>query len=170
MSYSRMALLGALFTIGAGPLLAGSPKEVQYKWDELAPVIAHRKVSLALPTGTRVEGTVLRVEADGLRMRVSKTSDRKAVANGVRLIPRPAISVLAVTDYRKLARLGCTLGAMALAGGIVASQNIDVYEGPLVIIVPAVSALGIAGSAVAGYFIGKRLDKRVTYIRVAPGD
>jgi len=170
MNYSRMALLGAIFTIGAGPLLAGSPDEIRYKWGELGPIVTHRKVSLALPTGTRIEGRVLRVEADGLRMRVSRTSDRRAVAKGVRVIPRPSVSVLAVTDYCKLARLGFTLGAMALAGGIVASQNINLYEGPVVIIVPAVCALGIAVSGVAGYFIGKRLDKRVTYIRVVPGN
>jgi hypothetical protein len=170
MSDRRTVLLAVFLTAGAGCLFAGSRDEVQSKWGELSPMLANRKVALTLPAGTEVEGKVVRVEADGLRMRVSKTSDKRTIRKGEQVIPRASVTTVAVTEYRKLGRVVCTLGAMALAGGIVAAQNIDVYEGPAVIIVPAVSAVGIAGSGVAGYFIGKRLDKRVTYIRVAPGD
>jgi len=58
------------------------------------------------------------------------------------------------------------LAAAAIAGGIIAAQQIDVYEGPMVIIVPVAIAGGIGGSAIGGYYAGKAYDKRVTEISI----
>lgn len=167
---NRPFRLGLILGICHGLLMAGSPSEVPCKWSALSALVAKHKVALVLPAGTRVEGRAVRVEADGLRLRVTKTSDRRAVAGGERLIPRQSVSVLRLTEYRKLGRLLCTLGATGLAGGIVATRSIDIYEGPAVILVPALAAAGTVGAGVAGYFIGKRVDKRVIYIRISPED
>jgi hypothetical protein len=39
-----------------------------------------------------------------------------------------------------------------------------------VVIVPASAAAGAVGAGIGGYYIGKRLDRKVTEIRVLPGD
>lgn len=132
-----------------------SAEQIQLPWSELGPRVTDRKVALMLPDGARVEGKVHAVEPQGLRM-----------SKGNRLIPRESITFLHVTEYRKIGRLLTTLGAVAATAGISAAKYPDLYEGSAVYIVPAVVAGGIAGSAVAGYCAGKRIDKRVTEIRI----
>jgi hypothetical protein len=151
-------------------LWGGEPRQLQLKWSELGPRIEDKKVALVLPGGTYIEGKVQAVQPDGLRLRISKTSDRQAQPKGSHLIPRQSVSMLQVTEYRKLARLLVTAGALAVAAGIVAANQPDLYEGPAIVIVPAVTAAGMAGVAVGGYYAGKRLDKRVTEIRVVAED
>jgi len=141
---------------------------VQSKWDELAPLVTGRKIALVLPAGIHIQGRVLAVQPDGLRMKVTRTSDRKILAKGERLIPRQSVSVLRLTEYRKAGRILCTVGSVALAATIIASQEIDLYEGPLVVIVPTVATVGTIGVGVGGYFAGKRIDRREVLIRVAP--
>ena len=148
---------------------AAQPNQVPVKWSSLGPWLADARVALVMvPGGTHVEGKVRVVEQDGLRMHVTSSSDKKAVPKGDRLIPRQSVSLLRVTKSQVKWRIVCALGAAAAAGIVVAVQDIDVYEGPAIAIVPAVEAAGIAGSGVAGYFIGKRLDRKVIEIRVVP--
>ncbi len=165
MSLPLSFTLGILISFGP-PLLRAAPMEL--KWSELGPHVMDRKVALVLPNGTHIEGKVRAVEGDGLRLRVSKTSDRKTLAKGERLIPRESVSFVRVTEYRKMGRLLVTTGAIAAAAGIAGAKSPDIYGGPGIIIVPLVVAGGIAGSAIGGYYAGKALDKRVTEIRVVP--
>ncbi len=148
----------------------GEPRQLQLKWSELGPRIGDRKVALVLPGGTYVEGKVQRVVPEGIWLRVSKTSDRQAQPKGSHLIPRPSVSMLQVTDYRKIARLLVTAGAVAAAAGIVAANYPDVSEGVGIVVVPVIAAAGIIGLAVGGYYAGKRLDKRVIEIRIVAED
>ena len=67
-----------------------------------------------------------------------------------------------------MGRLLVTAGALAIAGGIVAAKYPDLYEGSVIVIVPAVTAAGMIGVAIGGYYAGKALDKKVTEIRVEP--
>jgi hypothetical protein len=170
MSTGIVLRLGLLLGLGHSLLLAAGPRDIQSKWTDLAPLVTDRKIALVLPAGTHIQGKVLAVEPDGLRMKVTKTSDRKVLAKGERLIPRQSVSVLRLTEYRKAGRLLCTVGSVAVVAAIIASQDIDLYEGPLVVIVPAVSAVGAVGAGVGGYFAGKRIDRREVYIRVLPPD
>ena len=161
----RTFALGLLLVLGAGPLLADQTVDV--KWDALRPLIAGQKIALALPDGTEIQGKTLAIGPEGLRMKVSKTSNRKVMDKGERLIPRPSVSVIRMTQHRGVARLVVPAGVAALSVALVATRDIDMYEGPLVVIVPAVAAGGIAGGTIAGYYVGKRIDRKVTYIRVA---
>jgi hypothetical protein len=163
----RNCLLIAVAVLAAGSARAEVPQE-RLKWDELASRITDAKVEFVLPDGTHLKGKVMGVSPDGLSMNISKTSNRNVQRKGKHLVPRQSITMLRVTEYRKLGRLIGTLGAVALAGGIVAAQQIDVYEGPALIIVPVAIAGGLAGSAVGGYYVGKRIDKRVTDIIIVP--
>ena len=163
-------VLVALLGMSQSLVWGGEPRQLQLKWSELGPRVEDRKVALVVPGGTYVEGKVQRVVPDGLWLRVSKSSDHKAQPKGSHLIPRPSVSMLQVTEYRKLARLLVTAGAVAAAAGIVAANHPDLYEGPTVVIVPAVTAAGIVGVGVGAYFAGKRLDKRVVEIHIVAED
>ena len=163
-------VLGFLLGIGHSLLWAGEPRQLQLKWSELGPRIEDRKVALVLSGGTYIEGKVQRVVPDGMWLRVSKTSDRQAQPKGSHLIPRLSVSMLQVTDYRKVARVLVTAGAVAAVAGIVAASNPDVSEGPGIVAIPVIAAAGIIGAAVGGYHAGKRLDKRVIEIRIVAED
>jgi hypothetical protein len=163
-------VLGVLLGVSQRLLWGGEPRQLQLKWSELGPRIEDRKVALVLSGGTYIEGKVQRVVPDGLWLRVSKTSDSKAQPKGSHLIPRQSVSMLQVTDHRKIGRLLVTAGAIAAVSGIVAANYPDVSEGPAIIAVPAVTAAGIIGVAVGAYYAGKRLDKRVIEIRIVAED
>jgi hypothetical protein len=163
----RWILVVTVFlSLGSGYARAGERQQLRLKWEELDSRILHKKTAFGLPDGTRLEGKVLGVEETGLHLHVTKTSNRREHRKGDQLIARDAISVLRVTEYGKKGRILGTLGVAALAGGIVAAQHIEVYEGPALIIIPAVIALGIGGSAIGGYYAGKAYDKKVTEISI----
>jgi hypothetical protein len=119
-----------------------------------------------------VEGKVRGVDPDGLRLKISKTSNKKAQPKGVHTIPRQSVLFLQLTEYRKIGRLVCTAGAVAATGAFLAlgARDTGISEGPLVIVLPAVAAAGTVGIGIGGYYFGKAVDKRVTDIRVAPGN
>jgi hypothetical protein len=77
-----------------------------------------------------------------------------------------------VTEHRVIGRLVFGLGALATAGALAAHgvRNSEVTEGSLAVVLPVVGAAGAVGAGVGGYYFGKAVDKRVTLIRVAPGD
>jgi hypothetical protein len=164
MKRFSFVVTGALLCISQG-FMWGAGAE-QLKWGELGPRVGHKKVSMELPGGVYIEGKVMEIEPNGLRLKISKTSDRAVQPKGEHLIPRQSVSVLHITEYHKLGRLLGTLGAAAAAAGIAAASYPDLYEGPAVIAVPAVVAAGTAGAAVGGYYIGKKIDRWEVEIRI----
>jgi len=170
MTHRFPIVLVALLGMSQSLLWAGEPRQLQLKWSELGPRIEDRKVALVVSGGTYIEGKVQRVVPDGLWLRISKTSNHQAQPKGTHLVPRPSVSMLQVTEYRKLGRLLVTASAVAAVAGIVAASNPDVSEGPGIVAVPVIAAAGIVGAAVAGYHAGKKLDKRNVEIRIVAED
>jgi hypothetical protein len=162
------AVVGIFLWAASASAWAGEPVMRKLQWNELGPRIENRKVAFELPDGTHVEGRVIAVQPDGLRMKVTKSSNRKVQAKGKRLVPREGLRLLRVTEYRWMGRLLCTVGAMGVATAIVASRQIDLYEGPQVVLVPVMAGVGVVGTGVGGYFAGKRIDKRVIDIVIVP--
>jgi len=157
---------GALLWLGQAAAWGG---QATLRWAELGPRIAGRKVVLVLPNGTRVEGKVRTVEAAGLRIKISKTSDRRAQPEGLQVIPRRAISVIRVTEYRKIGRVLSTVGAVAIAAGIsAATVRPEGIEGTMFVVSPVIATAATVGAGIGGYHVGKALDKRTTEILVAP--
>ena len=166
MQWQLLIALGVLLPVSQVRLWS-APRQMELSWNELGPRIEGEQVALVLPGGTHIQGKVRYVEPNGLRLWVSKTSDRKILSRGEQLIPRSSVSVLRVTERRVLARPVCAVGAAAAAAAIVLAGTSDFYEGPGVVIRPAVAVGGSIGMGVAGYYVGKRLDRKVTEIRVA---
>jgi len=156
----------AFLWVGSGFARAGEPQQIQLRWEELNSRILKKNAAFVTPDGTRLEGKVRGVELTGLDMEIMKSSNRKAHPTGKQRIPRDSLSVLRVTEYGKKGRLLGTLAAVGIACGVVAAQQIEVYEGPFVIIIPAIVAAGIGGTAMAGYYTGKAYDKKVIEISI----
>jgi hypothetical protein len=158
---------------GFGALLwacAAWAGQISIPWSELAPRTTGKTVQLVLPDGATVQGKVRGAGSDGLLLDVSKTSDKRAHPKGIGTIPRSSVSVLQLTEYRKIGRLAFTLGSLAAAGALLSLGARDSsLEGPLVIILPVAGAAGTAGIGVGAYYFGKAVDKRVTEIRIVPG-
>jgi len=169
---TRQFLAACGLLLWAGAAWAGQAGQVSLKWSELGARITGRKVALVLPDGTSVQGKVRGVDPVGLLLDISKTSDKRVQPKGVHTIPRQSVSFLRLTEYRKTGRLIFTAGALAAAGSFLAlgARDSGLSEGPLVVILPAVGAAGTAGIGVGAYYFGKAVDKRVTDIRIVPGD
>lgn len=165
-----LTALGVLFWSGAA--WAGQEEQISLTWSALGPRVTGKKVALVLPDGTNVQGKVRGVDPTGLRLNISKTSDKRVQPKGVHSIPRQSVSVLRVTEYRKIGRLAFTAGALATAGAFLSlgARDSSITEGPMVVVIPVLGAVGTAGLGVGGYYFGKAVDKRVTVVRVAPGD
>lgn len=171
----RLLLVPALLLqMIPGSLSAKDLAPVRMTWREFR-VRLPEKVELTLPNGARIQGKVLAVEEGGLRMNISKSSDRKLQPKGRRLIPRESISTLRLTEYGTKGRwigVGSALAVTAgITAGIAAATHPDLSGGEVgvfVVIVPAVIAGGVVGASIGGYFIGKLFDKKVTMIQIEP--
>ena len=113
----------------AQSLWAAGPTELSLRWAVLEPAVAGRKVKIVLPSGVRIEGRVVAVEPEGLRTRITKTSDLVAAAG-------TSVAIKAAANVEDLPK----------------------YIG--------YGSAAVLGTAVAGYYLGKRADRRVTTIRI----
>ncbi|MCX6619719.1 MAG: hypothetical protein NTY38_01295 [Acidobacteria bacterium] len=99
MTIRTWMAVAALFA--ATTCCAGEPRQLSLRWSELGERAGGSKVAVVLPDATRIEGRVMQVEPEGLRLKVSKTSDRKTHPKGPSLIPRASITFLRVIEYRQ---------------------------------------------------------------------
>ncbi len=118
------------------------------------------------PSRTHIEGTVLAIEPEALRLRISMTSSPKQYAKGETAVPRSAVSVIRTTKETKYWRLLLAPGIPAAALGAMAAATSGVSPTPdPQKVVPI--GLGVAvGTTVAGYGLGNSLDSEVTEIFV----
>jgi len=140
---------------------------IELKWSELSFHIQGRDIELALPDGTSLKGEVEAVREDALVLNVKKTSAAAPHPKGNAVIPRDSVSTLLVKESRgKWGRkIGVALGSItgATLGGYAAATNADSSAAGLS------TFLVITGAGtLAGYFLGKSADRRVTHIRIIP--
>jgi hypothetical protein len=142
------------------PAFAGERKRLRLSWSELGPAVADRKIATVLRGGTAIEGKVLGVESDALRLRVTWTTDSKVVRKGETSIPRSSVSVIRMGRYSKHWRLILTPGfPAALIGGMAVGVSMHHYAPGPQQIIPI--GIGVTlGGTLAGYYVGKRLDRR----------
>jgi hypothetical protein len=126
----RTVYVLVLLLLFSGRGEARARREIQLKWFELDQVIHNKKVALVLPGGARVEGKVLAVEPEALRLRVSSRSDEKVLASGEREIPRASISVLRVQQRTKRWRAILTPAIPIVLVGALAVGAVNLAGGP----------------------------------------
>ena len=160
------ALLVSAMLIGQCAALASS-RPVELKWDELAAQIQGRKIELVLPDATALKGEVEALRDEGLVLNVTNTSNSQAHPKGNAVIPRASVTLISLQESPgKWGRgIGVTLGTLAgmtLGTYVAVEHNRSVGAG-----VTTFAAIAGAGT-VAGYFIGKSADRRMTQIRIVP--
>jgi hypothetical protein len=162
--------------LATGGIPAGAQeRELPVKWDELAGVVGNRVVSLVMPDGAVLEGTVTAVRDDALSLSIRKSPDPLYPQGTTRTIPRSSVRVLQMRETRGSWRaLGAAAGAgggavagWALAEGVLhtSGEGRGTWrepEGPALIL-----GLGAVGG-LAGYFAGRGADRRVTYLKIVP--
>jgi len=163
---SRLSVsLGLLLGLGVLPAEARGPRQQRLPWDALGPAVEGRKISMVMPDGTEIRGKVLAVQSDGLRMKMSWTSNALPVGMGERVIPREAVSVVKVQrggwKWRAILTAAAPVllvGAIAAAAGDLPEQG---AEGDAAI------GAGVLGSMAIAYVAGWKLDRRETLIEIA---
>jgi hypothetical protein len=125
-------------------------------WSELGSSIAARQIKAVLKDGTYIKGRALAVNPDALVL------DKK----GRTSIPRESLSTISFTETRGVAgRITLTLvGTLACgaAAGYVGFQAAG--SGGLGAALAGVTAACGAG----GYYAGRAMDRRTTFIKVLP--
>jgi hypothetical protein len=141
---------------------------VELKWSELGPRIKGHNVELMLPDGVLLKGEVKAVREEALVLNVRRTSNSQAYPKGNAVIPRTSVSELSLKESRgKWGRsVGVSLGGLTgAAGGYAATTYAN--SGPDSAAAFLATFLVITGAgALAGYFLGRSADTRVTHIRV----
>jgi hypothetical protein len=130
-------------------------------------LISAQIVEFTMTGGATLRGEVVAVRDEGLVMEVRKTSDAKAYPKGNGTIPRASLTTLRLFRTRgKWGRgLGTTLGVLTgiSLGSYTAFETANSTGAGIAVF------LAIAGAtSVAGYFVGRSADQRVTSIRIVP--
>ena len=159
------ALLVVLFAL---PITAfGQSKPLEMKWGELAPLVTGPPVTVTLSDGTAVKGEAIAVRDDAMLLDVSSAS--KGYPKGSGSVPRNSIALIDL--QRAKGSWGRTLGTViGVLGGMSLGVYVDAKNSSSISTAGATGTfVGIAGAgAVAGYFAGRGIDKRITHIKIVP--
>jgi hypothetical protein len=152
----------ALFILCMAALQA-APEPERVEWNHTPEAFAGKRVLVRLATGVRIEGTWISVTPSACTMKVEKTSSRKRVAKGTQVLPR--VSILRIEIQNRRVR-GRVIGTIA---GVYAGAAIA-YAGSRSQEALGQSSWGLAAIAggVAGYFVGRSLDRATREIVLVP--
>lgn len=161
----RAVLLIALLASPRAGFAQVKPLEV--KWSELTALVTGHPVTLTLTDGTFVKGEAVAIREDAILMDVSTAV--KGYAKGSGSVPRN--SVVLIDLQRTRGSWGRTLGTViGVLGGISLGAYVDARNLWNISAGQATGTfVGIAAAgAVAGYFTGRAIDKRVTHLKIVP--
>ena len=166
---STSRLLAAVICASAVTLTGATPQAQRLTWSELGPATEGKgKITMVLSSGTQIHGEVLSVEPHALIVNMTKTSNRREVNRGRASVPRTSVSAFETRQCGAKWRVILTIGIPgALLAATAAAMNaqsppVDSREAAEVGLVIA------GGGIVAGHFLGRRLDCRVTQTTVVP--
>ena len=137
--------------------------EVQTKWSGLAAIVSGKPVVVRLnPTGV-VEGRVISVAANALRLEVTRSTDTRYTSGREHEVPRASVDRMEMIRRGVAGRIALT--AIGAFGGFLLGGAL--FDKPDQIPVWQASSGGVIGGF-GGYFLGSRLDRRRVTIRLLP--
>ncbi len=151
-------------------------KQIDVRWSQLeaflkkGDFLRQGKAMLALRSGAIVEGQIQGMHSDELVLQVSKSSEKKAYPKGRLSLPRDSVLTIRLTRNksakgRVIGTIAGIVGGSAIAGAVALSQPDDGSAGDAA----RVGVLGLwVGTGVAGYYLGRSMDRETTLIRVLP--
>lgn len=167
----RMRIVSFGFWLWICPWLASAGEGSQsISWDALTRLITTQDaVRLVAPDGTTLQGENPWVQAEGIRVRITKTSNKMLHPKGEMTIPRGWVKGIDVRKHRTRGRrigLLVPLGAgAAMLAGVLATGGGGDSGGNEWLMAGGLLALF---GAPAGYFIGRASDRRWETFVIAP--
>lgn len=159
------ALLGIWILVATAA--ARERPTVEAGWAELPPLLEGREIETVLLDGVRVKGKVIKVAADSIRMKVSKSSDPRQ-PGGERQIRRELFSLIRVKLTRGPARALLAISGIAGALAIANAKYNPLPEGfSMAGFVFTMYGLPVALGAL-GYHLGARVDDKSFDVRIIP--
>ncbi len=150
----------------ACPAVPAESKPVDLKWSELGPLVTGHFVELTTKDGVKLAGDVVSVRPDALVLDAKRTSDAKLIPKGGATLPRASIDTLLLirTKGRAGRAIGTTLGVVS---GLTLGSYAAVQTGSDSAAGVIATFLVVAGvTTVAGHFIGRAADRKVTTIHI----
>ncbi len=147
------------------PALAAKEGQLELKWSELGQAVEGKKAIVALTDGVILEGQILDVGSDALRIDVKETSNPQDYPKGQNSVRRSLVSVVRLKEVRGNWRaIGTAIGVGATVplGIVVRPHTHNATAGNIVV------GVLIGGGAAAGYFVGRAADRRVVIISIVP--
>ncbi len=159
-------LVGLLLILS--PALAAKEEQLELQWNELGQAVSGRKVIVALTDGEIIEGQILDVGSDDLRIDVKETSNPQDYPKGLNSVRRSLVSVVRLKEVRGNWRaIGTAIGlGVTVPLGIGFAQYGANESNPE--LGATIAAVLIGGGVAAGYFGGRAADRRVVVITIVP--
>lgn len=140
---------------------------VEASWEELPPLLEGREIETVLLDGVRVRGRVVKVVADSIGMKVSKSSDPRQ-PRGERQIRRELFGLIRVKLTKGPVRALLAVAGIGGALGIMSAKYSPVPEGASAAgMIFVGTGLPIA-LGVIGYHLGARVDDKSFDVRIIP--
>ena len=163
--------------IAAAPAIAAEREVIKTNWSEFQNQTSSRQLvgrtaRIRLAGGGQVKAKVTSVSDSGLTVPTSRATKQWASGKEA-VIPKGQVRSVAFegrTGHRGLIGALIGLGAGVAIGTAAAygAGAFDTIEGPAIIAAPATIAAGSIGAAVAGYYIGRRTDRRLPEFDIQP--
>ncbi len=133
------------------------PNQVRLNWEMTTSMIEGKRVRLALPNGSMVEGKVLSARGDSLTVDVRKSLEKRKQPKGPVTIPRSGLHAMQIQKVTVRGRVGGSIlgGLFGLAIGTGAAINASEYgSGGADNAIP----IGLVVGGIGGYFAGHVAD------------
>jgi len=142
-----------------------SAKAQPIAWDHTTEALKGKFILVKLTSGTLIGGGWLSVTSQTFTMSVESSSNKHEIQKGLQTVARSSIAEVRVRNRRVRGRvIGTLAGFYSVAAiGSLVSGSMEALQGP--------TGIAALGGAVAGYFIGRSLDKasrEIVFIETKP--
>ena len=148
------------------PASAAEREVIQCDWKGLrqemtARNLAGRKVRIRLAGGAEIKTRLLAVEDGGAVTRLDRSTRAWKSTSDRAIIPAGEVKSVRFEGHTGKGRLIGSLVGLGAGAGIAAAiaTGTDCYEGGCLIVLPAVGVAAAIGAAIAGYYIGRSMDR-----------